>query len=289
MVNFLQTPEGIAFAKAVSRLLGWSYVLAWSTSFYPQPLSNWRRRSTAGLAIDFNVLNLLGFSSYAVSSALFLWSSTVRKQYAERHPSSPEPTVRFNDFAFGFHAVLLCLITYSQFFPAIWGFSVDPRQRISRPVMIIVSCSLLALVVGLCRALVQPVDGPSNWEWIDVAYLLSYIKLVCTLTKYIPQAYLNYKRKSTVGWSIWQILLDLTGGVLSLLQLAIDSALQGSWSGVTGNPVKFGLANMSFVFDTIFIVQHYFLYKQDARPSDQENPDRQEAEREALLGNSHED
>jgi hypothetical protein len=32
----------------------------------------------------------------------------------------------------------------------------------------------------------------------------------------IPQAYINYQRKSTEGWSIENILLDLTGGVLSL-------------------------------------------------------------------------
>ena len=78
--------------------------------------------------------------------------------------------------------------------------------------------------------------------------------------KYIPQVWVNYKRKSTQGWSIWQILLDLNGGVLSILQLVIDSSLQADWSGIMGNAVKLGLGNVSIFFDLIFIVQHYFLY-----------------------------
>lgn len=80
----------------------------------------------------------------------------------------------------------------------------------------------------------------------------------------------NYKRKSTDGWSIIQILLDLAGGVLSILQLVIDSSLEADWSGVTGNPVKFGLGNVSIFFDLIFIVQHYILYPHKASGNDEE-------------------
>ena len=82
-----------------------------------------------------------------------------------------------------------------------------------------------------------------------------------TVTKYIPQAWANYKRKSTEGWSIGQILMDLSGGVLSIAQLIIDSSLQKDWSGLTGNPVKFGLGNVSIVFDILFMTQHYVLYR----------------------------
>ena len=31
---------------------------------------------------------------------------------------------------------------------------------------------------------------------------------------------MNYRRKSTVGWSIGNILLDFTGGSLSILQVS---------------------------------------------------------------------
>lgn len=37
------------------------YFCAWSISFYPQAFLNWRRKSVAGLSLDFQLLNLLGF------------------------------------------------------------------------------------------------------------------------------------------------------------------------------------------------------------------------------------
>lgn len=58
-----------------------------------------------------------------------------------------------------------------------------------------------------------------------------------------------------------QIILDFTGGMLSVVQLGIDSYLQRDWSGITGNPVKLALGNVSMFFDVIFMVQHYCLYK----------------------------
>lgn len=70
--------------------------------------------------------------------------------------------------------------------------------------------------------------------WFHSIYSFGYVKLICTVIKYCPQVYVNYKRKSTEGWSINQILLDFTGGVLSLAQLLIDSSLQADWSGLTG-------------------------------------------------------
>lgn len=56
-------------------------------------------------------------------------------------------------------------------------------------------------------------------------------------------------------------MLDLTGGLLSLLQLMIDAQLiNHDWSDVTGDPGKLGLSLFSIVFDVIIMVQHYFLY-----------------------------
>lgn len=81
-----------------------------------------------------------------------------------------------------------------------------------------------------------------------------------TVFKYIPQVIANFRRRSTIGWSIAQQLLDFTGGLGSLLQLIIDSGLQQDWSGLTGNPLKLGLANISLLFDIVFIVQHFVLF-----------------------------
>lgn len=87
------------------------------------------------------------------------------------------------------------------------------------------------------------------------------------MVKYAPQAYLNFKRKSTEGWRIEMILLDITGGLLSLIQLLLDSSFNKDWSGITGNPAKFLLSNVSIAFDLLFMVQHYVLYRGADRES----------------------
>lgn len=116
-------------------------------------------------------------------------------------------------------------------------------------------------------------------------YAVGYVKLIVTIPKYIPQAWANYKRKSTVGWSIDQILMDALGSVLSIAQLVIDSSLQSDWSGLVGNPVKFGLGNVSIVFNAIFIVQHYVLY----RGNDKVNEEDVNGERTGLLASDDEE
>ncbi|KAE8307164.1 PQ loop repeat-domain-containing protein [Aspergillus transmontanensis] len=237
------------FLKALSRLLGWIYTLCWSASFYPQPISNFRRRSTVGLAIDFPTINALGYVCYTGYTAAFLYSPVIRHQYAARHPGSEGSTVRFNDFAFAVHAIILRLF---------WG-------------------SIVAIAILIFIVLGQSPDGgydPSTWGWIDVVYGLSYVKLLVTITKYVPQAWVNYKRKSTQGWHIGQILLDLVGGVLSLIQLFLDSSFEEDWSGITGNPIKFLLSNVSILFDFLFMVQHYILYRgADEKVTKHQDPD----------------
>ena len=145
--------------------------VCWSLSFYPQPFLNYKRRSTDGLAVDFSLLNLLGFLSYMVFCVAFLYSSTIRAQYAHRHPASPEPTVRFNDLAFAVHALFMCLITYSQFFSNLWGFEVRKLQRSSRTVLgILWGCIIgVAIVAGVVRFYGDD-EGydPTSWACIDI-------------------------------------------------------------------------------------------------------------------------
>ncbi|KAF2738474.1 cystinosin [Polyplosphaeria fusca] len=276
--------EVVVFARAISRVLGWMYFLCWSGSFYPQPVLNWQRKATLGLAIDFPTLNVLGFTAYTFSTAAFLYSPTIKSQYAFRHPDAPETTVRFNDFLFAAHGAVLCVIIYSQFFPAIWGFKVGSRQKASRPIIGIFWGSILGILIVTSLVKTRGKDGgydPSDWAWIDVIYTLAYVKLLTVVVKYIPQAWVNYKRKSTAGWSIFPMLLDFAGGIFSLAQLFIDSALQNDWSGITGNPVKFGLGNVTLIFDVIFFLQHYILYRQPARDVEEGELDN---EQQRLLG-----
>ncbi|CAK7226186.1 hypothetical protein SCUCBS95973_006114 [Sporothrix curviconia] len=140
-----------------------------------------------------------------------------------------------------------------------------------------------------------------RWTWLDVVYALGYVKVVVTFVKYWPQVLTNYRNRSTEGWAILPMLLDFGGGVLSIAQLFIDSYRQRDWSGLTGNPVKLLLGNVSIGYDLIFFAQHYVLYphggehgtKDDAEEGDEEEGDGESeytnsrrirgTEREALL------
>mgnify|MGYP002776084042 FL=1 len=46
---------------------------------------------------------------------------------------------------------------------------------------------------------------------------------------------MNYERKSTVGWSIGNILLDLSGGIGNFLQMGVQSIDQDSIVNFSGN------------------------------------------------------
>jgi len=259
----------VSFLKISSAIFGWVYTLCWSLSFYPQPILNFRKQSTYGTTIDFPAINVVGFLAYFSSTAAFLYSTRVRNEYALRHKGLT-PTVQYNDMAFAGHAVILCFITISQFVPGIWGFDTKTKSgKLAFPSRTISGIGIGSILgVGIVAFIVaarHDGDPKTGWAWIDVVYACSYVKVVITLVKYMPQVLTNYRNHSTKGWSIAQILLDFVGGVLSLLQLAIDSYRQGDWSGVTGNPVKLALGNISIFFDVIFIVQHFFLYPKHSR------------------------
>lgn len=100
-------------------------------------------------------------------------------------------------------------------------------------------------------------------------YAFSSTKLLLTIIKWIPQTWINYKRKATVGFAIEGILLDFVGALLSLTQLITDAALGGDWSGITANPAKLVLGNITIFFDLIIFLQHYVLYK-DARTAERQ-------------------
>ncbi|CAF0949543.1 unnamed protein product [Rotaria sordida] len=81
------------------QIVGWIYFLAWSVSFYPQIILNFRRRSVIGLNFDFLSLNILGHTSYAVFNIVLYTSSKVQQQYFAQHPHGVLP-VLLNDVSF---------------------------------------------------------------------------------------------------------------------------------------------------------------------------------------------
>ena len=75
------------------------------------------------------------------------------------------------------------------------------------------------------------------------------------------QAYMNYLRKSTVGWSIGNVMLDFTGGVFSIGQMFVIAYNNDDWGSLFGDPTKLWLGPFSLVFDIFFMLQHYVFYR----------------------------
>lgn len=88
---------------------------------------------------------------------------------------------------------------------------------------------------------------------------MGYCKLLIVMLKCTPQAYYNYKRKSTKGWSIGGIITDLIGGVFSMASggLSVSNGL---------NISKVILAFLSIFYDLLFCFQHYVLYRHPKHP-----------------------
>ncbi|XP_067824147.1 cystinosin-like [Heptranchias perlo] len=253
--NLTRTPVRIRFLvvhssalKTINQAIGWIYFLAWSISFYPQVLENWRRKSVIGLSFDFLALNLTGHLAYGVFNIGLFWIPYIKNQFLQRNPEGVNP-VEANDVFFSLHAILLTAIT-------IWQCCIYERgaQKVSQfATGLLVGSWLFALIV-LIMALADQIT------WLQLLYYFSYIKLGIVLVKYVPQAYMNYRRKSTVGWCIWNVLLDFTGGIFSLLQMFLQSYNNDEWMLIFGDPTKFGLGLISMLFDVVFLVQHYCLY-----------------------------
>ncbi|XP_016091285.1 cystinosin-like isoform X2 [Sinocyclocheilus grahami] len=104
---------------------------------------------------------------------------------------------------------------------------------------------------------VIPVDA--NDVFFSLHAVLLTLVYVCQCAIY--EAYMNYRRQSTAGWSIGNVLLDFTGGSFSLLQMFLQAYNNDKWKFIFGDPTKFGLGVLSIFFDVVFIVQHYCLYR----------------------------
>ncbi|KAF2074737.1 hypothetical protein CYY_003969 [Polysphondylium violaceum] len=232
-----------------SFVIGYLYFAAWSLSFYPQVITNFRRKSVVGLSFDFLYFNVTGYICYSVFNAVLFWSPLVKEEYLNKY--GPPIPVHINDIAFAFHGFVLTAITVIQCF--IYDRAGQKNSIVGILIGILLWASIV-VIVGLGAA--------GTFSWLFVIYYLSYVKLFITFIKYVPQAFMNFKRKSTVGWSIGNVLLDFTGGVLSLLQMCLDSIDSDNWKGVFfGDPVKFGLSIFSIAFDLLFMTQHYILYR----------------------------
>ena len=241
----------------ISHILGWIYFAAWSISFYGQVIENFRRKSVSGLNFDFEVYNLVGFTTYTVYNI---------RGYIDDNLGTG--TVQIQDIFFAGHAFLLTLVTLLQI---LYYFNPkDKDQKISQITITIISVmiwgAILLVIVESGLEYYDPhVKEDRKYIFNSLVYM-GWCKVFISLIKYIPQVISNYRRKSTIGWNIHNILLDFTGGAFSFGQNIVDSFRDEFSVTSEGQPkalniAKYALSFISIFFDIIFITQHYILYK----------------------------
>lgn len=233
-------------------IVGWAYFLAWTCAFYPQMINNCLRRSVVGLNFDFIALNFTGHITYAVFNSGLYWIPQLQDEYFSLHPGGIIP-VQLNDVLFSIHAGGAVFI---------WIMQAVFYEREGQLVSLV--CILLLLVIAAYVITLLTLTILGAMTWLTFIYYFSYVKLLTAVTKYSPQVYLHYKRKTTFGFSMGGVLLDMTGGAFSIIQMLLIAYNYSDWGSIIGDPTKLGLGLISITYSLIFVVQNYVLYKESA-------------------------
>jgi hypothetical protein len=102
-----------------------------------------------------------------------------------------------------------------------------------------------------------------------------------SIAKWLPQLYMNHVLRSTQGFSITTVFLDLIGSFASLAELVIASYLASDLPAIWGNPLKLGLSGITLCTDGWFVGQKLVFGERRLKPNS-----RIEGERQGLLMNT---
>jgi cystinosin len=237
----------------------------------PQVFENWRRKKVDGLSADYLVYSIIGYAAYAAYTSALYFSPGVQASYMAAHAGSL-PDVPLCDVLFAGHALAVSLFTLYQCY--LYGgnssSAASSSTSTAKPLLPglstskaceVIAVAVLAAVAAYCGHVGSTCGLEDCDAWLPLLYFLGTTKVVMTLIKYTPQALLNHKRRSTEGWQINNVLLDLAGGMLSFAQIGLNAVARADLSVITGNPAKLGIAAISIGFDIVFILQHYVLYR----------------------------
>jgi len=133
------------------------------------------------------------------------------------------------------------------------------KQRVSYVTTLIIGLFVLFLTITTILTAFEKMN------LLLLIYFYSYIQIVVSCIRYIPQILLNYRRKSTDGWSIGYVLFNFIGGILSIIQMFFLAFNYDDWSSLLGSITKLALGILTIGFNVVFIIQHYILYKNTSK------------------------
>ena len=198
-------------------------------------------KSKKGLSINFLILNTLGYICYTLYNAYGLI-------YSARY----SPQVHLSDLLISLFS--LSLLTFSI---TIW--IIYPKNK-NHPELF----WNLFVVASLASIICYWIFFADNIE--DLFEFLGMQKVFLTIVKYCPQVYHIWVKRSTWGFSIWYVNLDMIGSVCNTLQIVVD--IENDKIGM--NYAKFGLGFVGIFFDSIFMFQHHVLYG-GSQPADEDD------------------
>ncbi|KAH3900740.1 cystinosin-like protein ERS1 SCDLUD_003745 [Saccharomycodes ludwigii] len=257
-------------------ILGYIYVICWCISFYPPIITNYKLKNSNGVSIDFVVLNSFGYICLIECLLLQYYSSDNGNTTTPNNTQQDKMIVTLFDIFYSIHGFILNLILLSQImnlWP--WKFHTGSataikgnKQRLNPSYYKLLKiCVLIWILITLIYKNTANDSSYITFIKLDLAQYCNILimgKILMTLIKYIPQIKHNYQRKSMIGFSKITILLDMLGGITSLLQLfllSLEKVKDSSIMAVLGlNFGKIGISLITITFNSIFLLQ-FMRYK----------------------------
>lgn len=254
----------------IDNVLGLIYVCSWSVSMYPPVLTNWKKRSSTAISIDFVILNTAGYFYLLISLILQLYRWIPIGEVIKNGDASAEkliirPKVTTFDYWYCLHGFIMNWVLVSQviYGHTLWGFKKDLHIRRMKPVYLkFLQLSIIVFIGLSAKFCYENVTNDwSNSRTLNYCNNLFLLKISMSLAKYFPQVKHNYERKSMNGFAIQSVFLDVTGGLAALSQLIYQLSEDKGFNYVsfTANFGKIGLALVTLIFNFTFISQ-WLLY-----------------------------
>ena len=242
-------------------LLGISYVIIWSLSFYFQLFLILKVKHSEGYSIDFQIFNIFGFGFYTISNIHYMF----------QNGSNFDSII---DLIFSSHAFLISIVILGLTF---YYPNKENKGHFGTYIMILILFVMTVIYFFLNNYWIL---GCPNDLWI----FMGMGKSIVSTLKYLYQIYLNKERETTEGFSIENIILDLTGGSLSLLQVILEIVKETgrSFFDDRTNIPKIGLSVVVIFFDFVLIYQHYFVFHEDVIAKKKEKSDKEMIEEDLI-------